>query len=556
MAEAQTAGRRLIIPEVTVNDHIARQAQRQPDARALVYYGASLSYGELQRSVERLAGFLQQRMGVGRGERVLLVAQNSPQFVIAYYAILRADAVVVPGNPMNRTAELRHFLEDSGAAAAIVGNDVLAAALPLLREGQLDHLLLAHYDDYADPAFEIPLPESLRRRPEPGGDFPLVADWREALAEDLRPRPQAAGPDDLAVIPYSSGTTGQPKGCMHSHRTVMATLVGGIQWNPGDQGPAVHLVSLPLFHVTGMQNGMNAPLYQGHSLVLMSRWDRGTAARLIERYRVERWRSIATMAIDLLADPELDRYDLSSLRGIGGGGAAMPAAVYDGLKAKTGLDYIEGYGLTETMAATHINPTDSPRRGCLGVPVFEVDARIRDPESGALLGPDQPGEIVINAPQVFKGYWNDPEATRAAFVEIDGKPFFRTGDIAYVDAAGYFYMVDRVKRMINLAGFKVWPAEIELLLHRHPAIAQACVIAAADPRRGEVVKAVVVLNPKGPPVTAEDIVAWCREQMSAYKVPRIVEIAETLPRSATGKIDWRSLQERERALAAPGKEGA
>jgi len=547
---AERTRQRLVIPETTVNRHVALQAGRQPQETALLYYGGRVSYGRLHDEVERLAGCLQRRLGVGRGDRVLLVMQNSPQYIVAYYAILRADAVVVPGNPMNRTAELRHFVEDSGACVAIVGNDVLAAALPLLREGLLEHTVLAHYADYVDPAFEVPLPEALAARPAAGSDFPLVVDWQEALADGTAPRPQQAGPEDLAVIPYSSGTTGQPKGCMHTHRTVMATLVGGIQWNPGSGERAVHLVSLPLFHVTGMQNGMNAPLYLGDTLVLMSRWDRRTAARLIERYRVQRWRSISTMAVDLLADPDLDSYDLSSLQGIGGGGAAMPAAVYDGLKARTGLDYIEGYGLTETMAATHINPVERPRRGCLGVPVFEVDARIRDPDSGAILGPGEPGEIVINAPQVVKGYWNNPEATAAAFVEIDGKRFFRTGDIATVDAEGYFYMVDRVKRMINLAGFKVWPAEIEISLHHHPGIAEACVVAAGDPRRGEVVKALVVPSRHAGPITAEAIVAWCRERMSAYKVPRIVEIVDSLPRSATGKIDWRGLQEKERNSAA------
>ncbi len=533
---------RFHVPDSTINRHIAQQAERRPEAVALIYYGRSITYAQLHDAVERLAGFLQRQLGLGTGERVLLVMQNSPQFVIAYYAVLLADGIVVPGNPMNREAELRHYLEDSGARIAVVGNDVLPAMAHL----SVDHLILATYSDYTLAGNDIALPEALDQAVDSSFLAGNVIGWQEAMTAALAPSDQQAGADDLAVIPYSSGTTGAPKGCMHSHRTVMTTVIGGIAWNPGKQEHAVTLVSLPLFHVTGMQNSMNAPLYQGHTLVLMSRWDRKTAARLIERYRVTRWRNIATMVIDLLGDPELADCDLSSLEGIGGGGSAMPDALFDALKARTGLSYVEGYGLTETMAATHINPPDEPRRKCLGLPVFEVDARIRDPDSGRLLGPDQPGEIVINAPQVFLGYWNNPEATRAAFVEIDGKPFFRTGDIGRIDRDGFFYMVDRVKRMINLAGFKVWPAEVELLLHRHPAIAEACVIAASDPRRGETVKALVVPRQGGPEVTAEDVIDWCRQQMSAYKVPRVVEIVDHLPRSATGKVDWRLLQDRER----------
>ncbi|GAB5469647.1 MAG: long-chain fatty acid--CoA ligase [Rhodospirillales bacterium] len=551
--EASTTGGRpdwtrdlgpLKVPAVTVDSHIAERAVETPDAVALIYYGRSLTYGALNAAVERLAGFLQRRRGVVKGDRVLLVLQNSPQFVIAYYAILRADAVVVPGNPMNRSAELAHYLDDSGARVAIVGEELAEILAPLVGQGSLRHLILGRYGDYADPDSDIPLPETLRSPASPPeGD--AVTAWQDALILDLRPGPQQAQADDLAVIPYSSGTTGAPKGCMHSHRTVMTTVIGGIAWNPGSDGHAIHLISLPLFHVTGMQNGMNAPLYQGHTLVLMSRWDRRSAARLIERHRIARWRNITTMVIDLLGDPDLAAYDLSSLEGIGGGGAAMPDAVFDALRARTGLSYVEGYGLTETMAATHINPPDRPRRKCLGLPVFEVDARIRDPDSGDLLGVDRPGEIVIHAPQVFLGYWNDPEATEAAFVEIEGKRFFRTGDIGRVDADGFFYMVDRIKRMINLSGFKVWPAEVELLLHRHPAVAEACVIATRDSRRGESVKALLVPAEGAVRPSDADIMDWCRERLSAYKVPRALAWVESLPRSGTGKVDWRALQARE-----------
>ena len=332
----------------------------------------------------------------------------------------------------------------------------------------------------------------------------------------------------------------------------MSTAVMHASWVDWGEHP-VALATLPLFHVTGMQAGMNVPILIGGTIVAMLRWDRDTAAAMIAEHKVTSWTSITTMAIDLLSSPNVDRYDLSSLRRIGGGGAAMPGPVADRLKAITGLDYLEGYGLTETAAPSHMNPPQRPKKQCAGIPAFDTDARVIDPASFAELGPNQPGEIVVSGPQVFTGYWNNPEATREVFFERDGKRFFRTGDIGYYDEDGYFFITDRLKRMINAAGFKVWPAEIESMMYEHPAIQEACVIAARDERRGETVKAVVVLKAQARgQVTEEQIVEWCREKMAAYKVPRVVEFADALPRTPTGKVMWRALQERENRGAAAG----
>lgn len=310
------------------------------------------------------------------------------------------------------------------------------------------------------------------------------------------------------------------------------------------------LTTLPLFHVTGMQNSMNGPLYAGSTIVLMTRWDRRTAAELIQRYRVTHWRSITTMAVDFLSDPDLADYDLSSLQAMGGGGAAMPEAIEKALHERTGLHYVEGYGLSETIAATHINPPRRPKAQCLGIPVFDVDARIVDPETGKELGPNETGEILVNGPQVFRGYWNRPLETEDAFIELDGKPFFRTGDMGYYDEEGYFFLVDRIKRMINASGFKVWPSEVESLMYSHPDIKEVCVIASPDPRRGETVKAVIIPQPESRDrVTAEEVQRWCRDHMAAYKVPRSIDFVDELPRSATGKLLWRVLEEREREEA-------
>jgi fatty-acyl-CoA synthase len=268
----------------------------------------------------------------------------------------------------------------------------------------------------------------------------------------------------------------------------------------------------------------------------------------MQRYRVTIWQVISTMMIDFLSNPRLGDYDLSSLQGIRGGGAAMPQAICAKLKELTGLDYVEGYGMSETMAATHINPPHRPKQQCLGIPVFDVDARVVDPATLKEVGVDEVGEIIVNAPQVMRGYWNNEAATADSFLEIDGKRFLRTGDLAQVDADGYFFMVDRLKRMINASGFKVWPAEVEALMYRHPAIHEACVIGTRDAKRGESVKALVVLKDefKGR-VSEEDIVAWAHDHMAAYKSPRVVEFVDSLPKSGSGKVQWRELQERETA---------
>jgi fatty-acyl-CoA synthase len=533
----------LTFPETSVFDNLRVSATRYPDKPLAWFYDAPVTYGRALREAEALAGFLQQRCGVQRGDRVLLFMQNCPQFVIGFYAILRADAMVVPVNPMNLTEELRHYVEDSDARVALCGQELYAQLSPLLGQG-LDRVIVAAYSDYLGPATEVHVPETVAAPREPLRDAGAVA-WTEALAADLSPGAHLAGPDDLCVMPYTSGTTGRPKGCMHTHASVMSTIVIMTHWG-GSHQDATLLCTLPLFHVTGMQGSMNTAIYVGASVVLMTRWDRHTAGHLIQRYRVEGWTNISTMAIDFIANPDIGQYDLSSLRRIGGGGAAMPGPVAQRLKALTGLDYIEGYGLSETIAPTHINPDARPKKQCLGIPVCNTDARVVDPDTLEELGPNKVGEIVSSGPQIFKGYWKNPEATRECFIELDGKRFFRTGDLGRYDEDGYFFIVDRLKRMINASGYKVWPAEVEAIMYGHPEVQEACVIGARDSHRGETVKALVVLKTgsRGK-VSPEEIIGWCRSHMAAYKIPRRVEFVDMLPKSATGKIQWRMLQEQE-----------
>lgn len=543
------AARELAAPAANLFYNAEVSARRHPDKPFLVFYDTAVTFAEFKDEAERIAGFLERRCGVRKGDRVLLYMQNSPQFVIGYYGILRANAVVVPLNPMNVAREVRRYVEDSGARAAIVSQELHSRIEPLLGRSTLESIIVAAYSDYLKRPTSLAVPEFIAA-PRIDIAAPGVTAWREVLAGGLRPGPLTAGPDDLCVMPYTSGTTGEPKGCMHTHRSAMHTLVAGMHWF--SVKPEITLLSVaPLFHVTGMQGGMNGPLYAGATVVMLPRWERSAAAECVQRYRIASWTAIPTMVQDFFANPDIAKYDLSSIKRVTGGGAAMPAAVAQRL-LDLGVTYYEGYGLSETMGATHLNPAEHPKKQCLGIPIYGVDSRVVDPHTLKELPPGEVGEIVTHGPQVFLGYWNRPEDTAQALVDIDGKRFLRTGDLGRIDEDGYFFMVDRLKRMINASGFKVWPTEVESQMYQHPAILEACVIGTRDAHRGETVKALVVLkeNWRGR-IDERAIVGWCRDNMAAYKYPRIVEFADALPKSGAGKILWRELQDREAAASRP-----
>jgi fatty-acyl-CoA synthase len=538
------AMRTLDVPATNLFYNAEVSARRYPDKPFLVFYDTAVTFAELLDEAERVAGFLELQCGVRKGDRVLLFMQNSPQFVIGYYGILRANAVVVPLNPMNLTQEIQRYAGDAQATTMIVSQELYSRIVPLLGTS-LTSVIVASYSDYLKKPTTLPVPDFIAA-PRLTLTAPGVTPWRDVLASGLRPGPLTAGPDDLCVMPYTSGTTGQPKGCMHTHRSAMHTLVGSMRWFA--MQPEITLMSVaPLFHVTGMQGGMNGPLYIGNTVVMLPRWDRNAAAECVQRYGISSWTAVPTMIQDFFANPDIAKYDLSSIRRLSGGGAAMPAAVAQRL-LDMGVTYYEGYGLSETMAATHLNPTEHPKKQCLGIPTYNVDSRVVDPVTLTELPAGEVGEIVIHGPQVFLGYWNKPLDSAQALVEIDGKRFLRTGDLGRVDDDGYFFMVDRLKRMINASGFKVWPTEVESLMYQHPAVLEACVIGALDAHRGETVKAVIVPRPEWRGrIDAQAIVDWCRENMAAYKCPRIVEFVDALPKSGAGKIMWRELQDRETA---------
>ena len=476
------------------------------------------------------------------------------------YAIVRADAVVVPVNPVNRADEFTHCITDPQTTLVVCSADlagIVASANRALPEAQrVAQVLVTRYAD-AMPAGEIDAAES----PSPAtlewlrSDPPLPSDggavftrWHDAIAAGALPGPHTAQPDDLVLLPYTSGTTGAPKGCMHSHRTLMPNAVTARWTHLGPESVALGVV--PMFHITGMMYGLLASVYTGITTVVMPRWDRELAGRLISRHRVTHWVCIPTMVIDLFGSPNVRSFDLASLVSISGGGTSMPQAVAQRLQDEFGLTFAEGYGLTETAAPSRQNPIERAKLQCLGMPIFGVDSRVVDPITLQELPVGEVGEIITRGPMVFKGYWGHPEATKAAFVEFEGRTYFRTGDLGRIDEEGYFFLTDRLKRMINVSGYKVWPAEVEMLLYKHPAVQEACIIAARDAYRGETVKAVVVLRTEATgKVSAEDIMAWSREHMAAYKAPKRVEFVESLPKSGSGKVMWRLLQDQEAARA-------
>jgi fatty-acyl-CoA synthase len=538
----------LTIPETNLAYNLEVSASRFPTKDAIVFYDSKTTYAELNAQVNKLAGFLQQRCGIKRGDRVLLYMQNSPQFIVAYYAILRADAMVVPVNPMNLTAELAHYIDDADAVTAIVGQEVFPQIQPHVGTTLLKNVIVATYSDYLIATTDLKVPEFIRA-PQIEQSIAGVTAWGAALDAGLQPSPSLAGPNDLCVMPYTSGTTGKPKGCIHIHSSVMMTTVTHGAWLGVGTADATILAVLPFFHVTGMQGSMNGPIYYGQTIVLLPRWDREVAAMMVQRYKVTGWTNIPTMVIDFLMNPKITEYDLSSITRVGGGGAAMPEAIAQKLQDLCKLTYIEGYGLSETIAPTHINPVDRPKKQCLGIPIFDTDARVINPDTLQEMPVGEVGEIISHGPQVFQGYWKNPKASAEAFIEFEGKRFFRTGDLGRVDEEGYFYIVDRLKRMINASGFKVWPAEVEAMMYQNPHIQEACIIGTQDAYRGETVKAVVMLKEASRgKVTKQEIIDWSKANMAAYKYPRIVELRDTpLPKSATGKVQWRMLQEQENA---------
>src|SRR3954463_5711783 len=532
------------LPDEVLPAILARQAKRVPDRAAIQFYGRAVTFAELDSAVGRFAGFLQAR-GLQAGDRVAIFLENSPQFAIAYYGALRAGGIAVCLNPMHKAVELLHEFEDSGVRALVTSDQSYEVVEPIRAQTRLEVVVITSYRDF--------LPENPTLPPPPS--FLETRDGRpegtDALLDVLRTAPELKTQvprslSDTALLQYTSGTTGTAKAAEITHANLVSNCeLQRVYLGAGDD--EIVLGVLPWFHITGMECQMNMMAYMGSTLVAIGRFDLATVLRAIEVYRCTLTTFITTVNVAIVNFPKTKEFDLSSLRHCFSGGAPVPKEIARRWESITGHKLIEGYGLSETTAPTHINPPDRPKYGTVGLPLPLTDVRIgkRD-EPGTEVAAGEGGELAGRGPQVMKGYWKRPEATKEAF--HDG--FFLTGDIGVMDEEGYFSIVERKKDMLKVSGFSVFPAEVEAILYRHPAVAEAGVVGVPDPYRGEDPVAFVVLKPEAKgKVREEEIAEWCRTEMAVYKAPRHVRFIDALPKTASGKILKRMLRDEAKATA-------
>jgi long-chain acyl-CoA synthetase len=456
------------------------------------------TYDELYRAARGAATGL-RTLGVKRGDRVAFVLPNGRALIVGYFATWLAGGIAVPANPMAREHELQAHLSD--AQITLVVGEPASVAESLARKircGFLD-----------SQAFE-----ALTTQP------PIATPSNDA--------------DDIAVLLYTGGTTGPSKGVMLTHRNVVTNCMQFAEWYAFAYGEETCVAALPMFHSGGMSGAMNVPLYAGATLLVFARFRAAAVARAISHYRATRLFGVPTMYIALLEDDEGRRADYSFLRACRTNAAPLPPAVkiaFDGLVGREVL--VEGYGLTEASPLTHANPVTRARLGAIGIPLPDTDARIVDLDTGEDCPPGKPGELVIHGPQVMSGYWQRPIESAAALQA----GWLRTGDVAVMDGDGYFSIVSRTKEVINTAGFKVWPREVEEVFYSHPAVRLVAVVGVPDNYRGEAVKACVVLKSEyRTQVTENDLRRYCRERLTPYKVPRSVEFRADLPMTVSGKV--------------------
>ena len=530
---------KLDFPNKPLYEFLRDNAEKNPKKVAINYYGREIGFQELDDLSDRFAAALNDS-GLKKGDRVSLYLENCPQFVIAYFGTLKAGGVVVAANPMFKADELLYELEDAGARIIVVLDHFYPQVETVRKKIHLSRVIVTSYWDFLPENPGLPIHPSMQ---PPKAVFPRTLDFLDLL-EKYQPeptRPEINMENDLALLQYTSGTTGLPKGAMITHHSLLFNTVGSTVWS-GITADDVHLSVLPFFHVTGMIHGMNRPVYSGTTNVMLSRFDTETAIKSISDCRCTVWISITTMNVAVVNFPDIDKYNLQSLRHCSSGGAPIPKEILQKWRKIVGPELVEGYGLSETISQTHVNPISNPRYGSVGIPHFGVECRIVDMGTGEELPVGKEGELIIKGPMVLKGYWNNPVETEKA---IKGG-WFATGDIARMDEDGYFYIVERKKDMIKASGYSVFPAEVEALMHEHPAVQEVAVIGVPDPHRGENVKACIVLKPQHRGlVENEEVVAWAKNKMAAYKYPRIVEFVDELPKTGSGKILKRVLRERE-----------
>ena len=532
-------------PKNPLHARLERTALDFPQTIATEFVGARLTYGQLADHVSRFATSLSQ-LGVKPGDRVAVMLPNCPQTIIAYYAIMSLGAVVVMTNPMYVEREMLHQFNDSGAKV-LVGLDHLFPKIDKVwKETQLEHLVITSIRDYLPFPLNLLYPlkakkQNLNMKVPYGGS---IHSFKRLVADSSAkpPRPEI-NMEDVAALQYTGGTTGVAKGVMltHSNLAVNVDQING--WlSDLRRGHERFLCVVPIFHVLGMTAVMNWPICLGCTLTLVPRFEIKDFLKTITKARPTIAILVPTILTAIVNYPEISKYDLSSINYVVSGSAPLPVEIMNRFEQLTGSVILEGYGLTESSPVTHVNPVKSKRKvGSIGIAIPSTDARIVDLETGTeekQVG--QPGELVIKGPQVMKGYWNMDDETAKTIK--DGWLF--TGDIAHMDEDGYVFIVDRKKDMIIAAGYNIYPRDIDEVLYEHPKIADALTIGVPDEYRGETVKVFVVVKP-GETLTEKEIIAHCKERLAAYKVPRLVEFREQLPKTMVGKVLRKELRAEE-----------
>jgi long-chain acyl-CoA synthetase len=547
--------------ELSVPDHpltwlLDRAVSSYPGHTAFIYYGTKLSYAQFSSLANRFASGL-QRLGLRKGDRVALALPNIPQYPIAFYGALRAGAVVVPTNPLYTEREMQHQLADAGARFIVMLDMFYPVVRAVRANTALEHIILTNPADFLPPILQrlYPITQLRAKHPQPRlaekelhGDKMLHA--MSAMLEshtkggvEVFNLPAQASGDDLAVLQYTGGTTGLSKGAMLTHRNLLANALQTRSWIPNaPDAEEVTLCVAPFFHAYGLTVGMNLSILAAATMVLLPQFKVKEVIKTIGRYHPTQLPGIPTMYVAIMREVGRHAEKLRSIKYCISGASALPARVRIEFEEMTGGKLVEGYGLSEAAPVTHCNPLNGDiREGSVGLPLPDVDATILDQQTGLPVPVGEEGEIAVKGPNVMQGYWNRPDETAAIFKN----GWMLTGDIGKMDEDGYFYIIDRVKDLIIASGFNIYPREVEEVLYHHPAVEEAAVIGVPDEYRGETAAAIIVLKPGFEPSEEmrEDILAYCRKNLTPYKVPKIVMFRDRLPKSLIGKVLKRELRE-------------